>query len=404
MAPGNRKSQRGCPRACLAFFALLAACAVTLAAPVLRADEPGGEGGMRALWVVRSTMTSRERVERMIRCARQYGVSDLFVQVRGRADAYYRSAVEPVAEALEDTSFDPLAYAIQRGHESGLRVHAWVNTFLVWSASGMPRSPAHLVNAHPDWTAIRPDGRGLWSLTRDEMDRTIVEGVFTAPGNPAVREEFLAVVRDILARYEVDGIHLDYVRYPSAEVGYDFVSRTEFMRQTGVDPAWIVDRPEYISARFGPGALADLERRWQEWRKASVTATVRGVRALVDSAGHGVKLSAAVISDLDAAEGRNRQDWLGWLRDGLIDFAMPMTYTPSVRTFEAQLRRILAQSGGKPVVAGLGVYDQPAYDAARKIRLARSLGVAGVSLFSYDAIETQPSYWQAIRSAYENLK
>ncbi|HVP38973.1 MAG TPA: family 10 glycosylhydrolase [Candidatus Saccharimonadales bacterium] len=394
-----------------AFGALLAAVAAGLAAlagaasPAL-ADEPGPGAGreeIRGLWVVRTSMTSRERIRRMVERARQYGVRDLFVQVRGRADAYYRSAVEPRAESVEDSAFDPLAYALELAHREGLRVHAWLNTFLVWSADQNPRSPAHLANAHPDWSAVRPDGRALWSLTRNEFEGSITEGMFSAAGNPDVRAEFLDVVRDLLRRYDVDGVHLDYVRYPSSEVGFDYGSRTEFMRRTGVDPAWMADRPEYLESRYGPAGVADLERRWADWQRETVTDVVRGVRAAVDSLRPGTRVSAAVIADLDAALGRNRQDWPEWLRAGLLDFAVPMLYTPSDRVFAGQLRRILEQAAGRPVVAGVAVYDQPARGAARKIVLARRMGVDGISLFSYDAIADQPSYWQTLRGAYVGL-
>ncbi|MBI5837753.1 MAG: family 10 glycosylhydrolase [Candidatus Eisenbacteria bacterium] len=356
-------------------------------------------GGLRAVWVVRTSMTGRDRVDRMIARAKQLGVQAVFVQVRARADAYYDSRVEPRAEAVEDTGFDPLAYAVERGHAEGLQVHAWLNVFLVWSADQSPRDPRHLANGHPDWSAVRPDGRALWSLTRDEFEGTITEGMFSAAGNPDVRAEFLDVVRDVLSRYAVDGIHLDYVRYPASAAGYDYGSRVEFMRRTGVDPAWMADRPEYLRARFGAGGVDDLARRWAAWQRGTVTEVVRGVRAAVDSIRPGAAVSAAVIADMEAALGRHRQDWPAWLREGLLDFVMPMVYTPSDRVFEGQLRRILAAAGGRPVVAGVGVYDQPARSAARKIETARRMGAAGVALFSYDAIQAQPSYWQAIRGA-----
>ncbi len=359
---------------------------------------------MRAIWVVRQTMTSPERIERMVRRARLNGVKTLFVQVRGRADAFYRSNVEPRAEALDDTSFDPLALTLRLAHEQGMEVHAWLNVFLIWSAEKNPRDPGHLANSHLDWLAVMPDGHSVFGMTRQEFNQSIVEGMYLAPGNPAVRSEFLDVVKDLLTHYAVDGIQLDYVRYPSAGTGFDYATRAGFMRTTGVDPAWMADRPEYIKLRYGPEGVTDLARRWAEWQTASVTETVREVRAAVDSIRPGARLSAATISDLDAARGRNRQDWIGWLNQGLIDFACPMIYTPDDRTFHKQLERIMAEAGGKRIVAGVGVYDQTASGAARKITAARRMGASGIALFSYDAIESEPSYWQAIRRAYLALE
>lgn len=375
-----------------------------LPAALPRPAQADGDEDMRAVWVVRQTLTSPERIERMVRRAKLNGVKTLFVQVRGRADAFYNSSVEPRAEALADTAFDPLALTLQLAHQEGIQVHAWLNVFLIWSAEKNPRDPSHLANSHPDWLAVMQDGHSVFGMTRQEFEESIVEGMYLAPGNPAVRAEFLDVVKDLLTHYPVDGIHLDYVRYPSAGTGYDYATRSEFMRETGVDPALMADRPEYLKLRFGPEGVTDLARRWAEWQTASVTETVRLVRAAVDSIRPGARLSAATISDLDAARGRNRQDWIGWLHRGLIDFACPMTYTPDDRTFRRQLERIMAEAGGKRIVAGVGVYDQTAAGASRKITAARRMGVSGIALFSYDSIENEPSYWQAIRRAFLELE
>ena len=391
--------RRGGTLSRLAVFVL----ALGLAAGNPSAARADGEEGVRACWVVRTTMTNPRRIERMVRRAKQNGVKVLFVQVRGRADAYYRSHVEPRAEAVEDTTFDPLALAIKLGHEQGLEVHAWLNVFLVWSADKNPRDPGHIVNAHSDWLAVLPDGHSVFGLTRYEFDQAVTEGMYTAAGNPEVRAEFLSVVRDLLQNYAVDGVHLDYVRYPSSPTGYDYATRTEFMRLTGVDPAWMADRPEYLKERYGAAGVDDLAKRWAVWQTSNVTALVRGVRALADSIRLGTQVTAAVISDLDAARGRNRQDWIGWLKDGLLDYAVPMTYSPDDGIYRHQLSRILAEAPGKKVVAGVGVYDETAHGANRKMRIARELGAAGISLFSYDAIEEEPAYWQAIRREFMGL-
>ena len=107
---------------------IVAALAISLPslAP-LRADEE-----VRALWVVRTSLTSRAAIETMVSAARTSGFNTLLVQIRGRADAYYTDGLEPRASALSSQpAFDPLATTLLLAHEAGLQVHALINVNLV---------------------------------------------------------------------------------------------------------------------------------------------------------------------------------------------------------------------------------------------------------------------------------
>jgi uncharacterized lipoprotein YddW (UPF0748 family) len=113
------------------------------------------ESEVRALWVVRTTLTSPAAIETMVKAARAGGFNTLLVQVRGRADAYYNSALEPRPAALAtQPSFDPLAATVALAHEAGLQVHAWVNVNLVAGVGDMPSASEHVVYRHPEWLMV----------------------------------------------------------------------------------------------------------------------------------------------------------------------------------------------------------------------------------------------------------
>ncbi len=141
------------------WLAALASLVVT----ILLADLPGAvaaqpqarENEVRALWVVRNTLTSPARIHTMVESAAQAGFNTLIVQVRGRGDAYYRSRWEPRAIELNDQplDFDPLAATISEAHQRGLKVHAWLNTSLLANLDSLPDNPKHVFNAHPEWLA-----------------------------------------------------------------------------------------------------------------------------------------------------------------------------------------------------------------------------------------------------------
>src|SRR2546428_13600852 len=111
---------------------------------------------VRALWVVRTTLTSPEKIHKMVESAKAAGFNTIVVQVRGRGDAYYRSRWEPRAIELKDQppDFDPLAVTIAEAHQRGLKVHAWLNTSLLANLDALPADPNHVYNKHPEWLAV----------------------------------------------------------------------------------------------------------------------------------------------------------------------------------------------------------------------------------------------------------
>jgi len=355
----------------------------------------------RALWVVRYSMTSPGQVERVVDIATQMNMNTLLVQVRGRGDAYYESDLAPRAEELEaqPQSFDPLTLMIERAHAQGLEVQAWINVYLVWSAGRSPRSALHVVNSHPEWIAVRSDGRRLVQMVPEEFEESRVEGMYLAPGNPEVRRHLRDLVKEIVTRYKVDGIHLDYVRNPEPDVGFDTGTRTAFMREFGIDPMRLVKPDTALVGLLSQDGIVDLRARWLQWQREQVTGFVRDARNDLNQINPKLKLTAAVIADQSAALNRYLQEWPVWLRTGLIDAAIPMAYAPSTTTVVRQLSAARAIPTERHLYAGIAVYNEGAREAAEKVRRARALGVDGISLFSYDALAARTGYARTLRNA-----
>ena len=161
---------------------------------------------VRALWVVRTTLTSPEKIRQLVKSAAENGFNTLIVQIRGRGDAYYKSRVEPRAAELKDqpADFDPLAFTIAEARERGLKVHAWLNTSLLANLDALPTDPAHVYNRHPEWLAVpKPVAAELYQMSpRDPLyrqkivewskaNRGELEGIYTGPANPAVQRTHL---------------------------------------------------------------------------------------------------------------------------------------------------------------------------------------------------------------------
>ena len=377
---------------------------VLLAGAVLRvppaaAAPPAGEE-TRALWVVRHAISTPGRVDQVVEVASQLNINTLLVQVRGRGDAYFRSDITPRAEELGAASpdFDPLERIIRRAHAQGIEVQAWINVYLVWSAGELPRSPLHVVNAHPDWISVRADGMRLVEMLPEDFEDQKLEGMYLAPGNPEVKRHLREIVREIVTRYDVDGIHLDYVRYPEPSVGYDGATRTAFEQEFGIDPIQIESPDQSLLDVIGAEQIPDLRARWIQWKRDQITDLVRDIRRDLDLTRHNLKLTAAVIADQNAALNRHGQDWPAWLREGIVDAVMPMCYGTSTPIVQRQIAAALSIPTERHVYAGIAIYNESARDAADKVRIARKLGVDGISLFSFDALIGRAGYMRQLKT------
>ena len=92
----------------------------------------------QCLWVVRDALKSEKSINELINFASEKKINDLFVQVRGRGDALYNSQIIPRSQLLPDNDFDPLLYLLKNIKDKGIKVHAWVNVYLLWSSKTLP--------------------------------------------------------------------------------------------------------------------------------------------------------------------------------------------------------------------------------------------------------------------------
>ncbi len=361
---------------------------------------PGGE--IRALWVLRTSLTSPASIAAVVRSARENGFNTLFVQVRGRGDAYFNGGVEPRAADLQrqPTTFDPLATVLASAHAAGLSVHAWVNVNLVSSAVDLPIAREHLVHRHPDWLMVPreiaqslakvPAGSPgyLGKLARYTRAQTgELEGLYASPIIPAAVEHMDAVVRDMVRRYPLDGIHFDYARYPNSKFDYSRAALAEFRAaiRPRLEPALRrqLDAREAIDIFAYPDARPD---DWRTFRISRMTQMMRRLSATVRQERPAAIVSVAAKPELRDAYEDRLQDWGTWINSGIVDVVCPMAYTPDASVFAEQIASAKAASGAHPIWAGIGAYRLSPAQTVANIQAARRLGAGGVILFSYDSL------------------
>ncbi len=390
-------------KSCLWQFAIwfVLVCALPALPGPSFANVPANEE-VRALWVVRTTLTSPEKIRQMVNSAADNGFNTLIVQIRGRGDAYYKSRVEPRAAELKDQppEFDPFAFTLAEAHKRGLKVHGWLNTSLLANLDALPADPSHVYNKHPEWLAVpKPVARELYRISPSDAayrqkivewskaNRAELEGIYTGPANPKVRDHIYKIWMDVLKHYPVDGLHFDYVRFASPDFDYSRTSLSNF--EKWLRPQLTKDEWRDLKASLKQDPLAAVEKfpaKFADFQRAQVTALVERIYHAVKKRNPDVLVSAAVFANDENAFTRRFQDWRRWLQMGILDVACPMAYSTDTAVFQKQIEIAATTAHGakRRVWAGIGAYRIPSESAVEKINVARSLKTEGFILFSYD--------------------
>ncbi len=317
----------------------------------------------RALWVTRFDYDSEAKITRIMDVAARAHFNIIYFQARAAGDAYYRSKMEPCAALLcgkigGTPTYDPLEVAVREGHLRGLQVHAYLNALTARAAGieGQCRAipepdlgnPRHVLLDHPEWVMRDRTGKFLPCPNSEEY-------VWLSPAFPEVRHRLAAVAADVARRYDVDGIHLDRIRFPGEDWSYDPAAKAEFELNPDTHPS-----------------------EWKAYRTGLVSRMVRETYDSIQLVKPRLVLSAAVWGVYNdkwawhtlAGATNLMQDSRGWARGGYMDVLVPMTY---YRIGPAYCSRIDWRCTLDEQMQG-----------------ARSKGVTGIAVFSFkDADEAE---------------
>jgi uncharacterized lipoprotein YddW (UPF0748 family) len=331
--------------------------AVLLLSPVVAVAEE-----IRAIWITRYDYKTAKDVKAIVAHCAELGCNRVIFQVRGNADAFYKSKLEPWGLELggKDPGFDPLSVAIAEARSKKLKIEAWINVLPLWKGIKAPKNRAHPFLKYPDWRVIGSDGQ------RQKLNKHYV---CVNPARPDVRAHIVAVSSDIARRYDIDALHLDYIRYVTdLEKTIDFSHDAVTLKKFGKDPV-------------------TAAKEWAIFKKKQVTELVRAIRKAVKKARPSCTLNAAVFPTAESRE-RVFQDAEGWVREGLIEVVYPMIYSIDEKVFKKRLFENLAlfkkAKASVPVVPGIGLFKHPTAQLSHdQIRMVRKAGCKGVSLFCY---------------------
>ena len=324
------------------------------------------------------TLRQQQELVCLLDSLQALNVNTVLLQARVRGDVIYPSAIEPFSHVLtgvegRNPGYDALAFAVEECHKRNIQLHAWVVTLPLGKDEHIKRM-------------------GRMSLTHKERNLcTHYKGSwYMEPGNPETSAYICRVVKEITAKYNIDGIHLDYVRYPDRTKGYPDTN---------------------LHRRYGKGlSLAS-------WRRANITNLVRDVYKTVKSIKPWVRVSCAPLGKYNDLASYSSYGWNAhdavfqeaqeWVREGIMDILFPMLYFKG-NNFYPFVLDWQENAHGRHIAPGLGVYrllpeygGWPSLEFKRQLMTSRYAGTAGTALFRAQHIYGNPEASALYSSVYK---
>lgn len=323
---------------------------------------------VRAVWVDRPALIEGpDSVRALLDRLAKLGVNLIFPEMVWRGAAAFPSETAPRDPGYwRWGDIDPLAFITAEAHARGIQVAPWVWVF----AAGYYHEFGPVLEEHPEWAELSRDG--------SPFSPTEWGTAWLNASLPEVRAYLIRLLVEIVTRYDVDGLHLDYIRFNEEShipFGYSPATLERFRAETGLD-----------ARSLTPGTPAAA--RWDSWREALVTSFLEEAVQQLRQVRPGLHISAAVVPDPEAARRETHQNWPLWLRQGLVDFVAAMNYTPFPGEFWSRTR-LAQQAAATParILPGLGIWLVTPERMLSEIASARELLSPGVVLFAASTLQ-----------------
>ncbi|HEY9832504.1 MAG TPA: family 10 glycosylhydrolase [Stenomitos sp.] len=356
---------------------------------------------IRAIWLDRGTIVRAKSEQDLANVFDQLaaaGFNTVFFETVNASYPIYPSRVAPEQNPLVK-GWDPLAAAVKLAHQRGMELHAWVwmfaaanqrhNTLLNQPAT----YPGPVLKALPGWAMFDQRGRLFDPNTKK---------AFLDPANPQVRQYLIALLEEIVTRYEVDGIQLDYIRYPFQDpkvnqtFGYGKAARQQFKELTGVDPIQVSPNQR------------DLWQKWTDFRVRQIDSFVTTVSTRLRKQRPSLILSAAVFP-LPRQERLQKlqQNWEDWAIRGDIDLVVPMTYALDTMGLDRLAQPVLMQStlSSTLMLPAIRLLNLPTIVAIDQMQHLRDSSSSGYALFAVENLDQNlQNVFRRTQSGGENVR
>ncbi len=311
-------------------------------------------GEFRAAWIHSAYGIEGWGWDKTVAALSSNGFNALLPNLVWAGLAHYPSKVLPVSPQVARQG-DQVAECLKACRKYGLQIHVW-------------KVNHNLLHAPPDFTArLRADGR----LQKDKKGDEVTWLCPSHPDNFALERDSML---ELVQNYDLDGIHFDYIRYPSGESCFCNGCRDRFQEAASV-------KMDHWPSDVLTGVFTN---QFAEWRREQITRLVREVSLNAHRIKPGIKVSAAVFGNWESSRRSVGQDWRAWVEAGYLDFVCPMDYESDYGTFVKLVRNQVGWVNHKiPLYIGLGAHKVSGPEQlVAQVQLSRELGAEGFVIFN----------------------
>jgi len=342
----------------------------------------------RGLWVRALSIASPDSIFRIIKIAEELKITDIYLQVVIGGSSYYKSDILPRSQYLANNApsdYSPLDSILKYTKDKGIRVHAWINTFLSWSLDSIPDSTRHIYHKHPEWFIRDISRRSMRDYQSVEWVDLGIEGLYIDPANEGVRQYLKEICTELIKKYSISGLHFDFIRYPGTYWGISDTIVAGLLCGLGVrDLRWLT------LLRYPKLGLFD---RWiiynfykeNKKRGEAIKKFLEEIKKEIKGFKKDCIISCAVFPSPSRASYQYGQNWWEW--KGLIDYPVVMSYTTDINLFKDFLNFAL-YNFSEPVM-GIGfLWKGMELVANTEVRIARDANAGGICYFDFASLDT----------------
>ncbi len=326
-------------------------------------------GTNNGLWVVRDALKKNTTPYKIVESAKKIGATKIFVQVFALGKRFY----SPDTMSRGPKQKNILKNIIRNAHKSGIEVHAWLNCFFI--------------NGHHSLQKQRPEiyrqlkNSILFPFQKPGGDK----GIFLYPGDKKYVGLLDMVIREMINNYHVDGIHLDYFRYPDYGIPLSIQARTDFKLQYYRDPLVVIQKSLSAQAE-NYRYYKHFVGLYRNFLRQRLTQTLVHIKQTVKAVSPSAMLSIAVKPDPVGARVKFLQPWEEWIRNGLCDFVAAMNYSKEPKRYQYNLKMIDRLGLHTKIMIGIAVHNISNRVVYERLKQIKNRNLYNFSLFSFNLL------------------
>ena len=336
----------------------------------------------KGIWVVRDALTSKKSISKIITSSIELKCDKIFLQFRALGKVYYPTKYDiPYHEVDEEL----LQLLFDKAKKNNIEVHAWLNVCYIWHKKRNPLPQNHILY------------KSLSSKIEAPQKKITIEGYYVHPNDNSNLTEIITIIKELFELYKINGVHLDYFRYPKEIYHTSKLARTEYLIKFGLDPQIPLSNPMSFVNERGNGAYIYFQETYNNFLRTELTVALKKIKKQVKAINQDLQLSVAVKPNPIIAKHRYMQDWLYWIENDLCDFVVLMNYSKKMPTFIGNIKTVKEKVAPDRVMIGIATYNINNDEILKRIKFVDESNFSGYALFSYNNIKSNHHLYNLLK-------